>query len=143
MVDKNTQSILLFEDDADLAMQWKQAFSKAGFQVYRANTVENALSVLSQHHIDALICDMFIIEDNENVSNQGGITLLHQLHDTPISVSKSSDLDILKIAVSGCSDLISHTLRRICKNMGCQEFLLKPILPNELVEIVQKHLQKP
>lgn len=129
--------ILILEDDIDLALQWTKEFSLRELEATHSTTVQEALALCKEQVYDAIVCDMFL-EGINNIKHQGGLTLLHKLKEAALNgaLDPKYGRDVPIIGVSGCSNNIADTIRALASNFGCKTFLLKPILPAELVEEV-------
>ena len=56
--DKQTQNILIVDDDATTRLMSRVTIEKAGFHVSEAQTGEQALTLLNEKHHDAVLLDV-------------------------------------------------------------------------------------
>lgn len=130
---QSKRSVLIFEDDIDLLIQWQSAFQVAKFDVLHACDVDQAIKLCQEHAFDVIVCDMFMVDEFGKVKEQGGISFLHRLTQFGDPKLATNYETVPRIAVTGCTDLIAMTLKQVTFGMGCTSFLRKPFTPQELV----------
>ena len=70
------KTILLVEDDWVLASYWRSLLEEAGYQVLHQSTVSTAIKVLESTHVDLVICDIVIEDEQGYSSDQGGLEVI-------------------------------------------------------------------
>ena len=70
------KTILLVEDDWVLASYWRSLLEEAGYQVIHQSTVSTAIKVLESTHVDLVICDIVIEDEQGYSSDQGGLEVI-------------------------------------------------------------------
>ena len=71
--------ILIFEDNTQLAEEWRQLLETQNHRVWCCNTVSAALTLVGDIAPDIIILDMFIQKEGEYIP-EGGLTLLSKLY---------------------------------------------------------------
>jgi DNA-binding NtrC family response regulator len=73
---QHPNTVLLAEDDADVRLALKSEFEQNGFKVLEADSIGDALALLREHVIDAIILDMKMPEDTGASDEAAGIRVL-------------------------------------------------------------------
>lgn len=117
-------SILVVDDDKNLANTFKLILQSVGFQVETAATGLQALYKTNRTKYDLIILDM-------NLPDMLGDEVAEKLKD------QNSDVNIIMITgYSSFKDGLDQN------NLGINEVLMKPIPPEDLVKITKKTLTK-
>jgi two-component system response regulator HydG len=114
--------ILIVDDEADLRSLLTRLLSKNGFQCVEASSGKKALEVLQQQSIDLVLCDFKLRDIN-------GGEILQYIRET--------DASIPVIIMTGYSHI--KTAIEVMK-LGATDFLIKPLIPAELLFLINKTL---
>jgi DNA-binding response OmpR family regulator len=112
--------VLVIEDDAHLSRLYAKALRSAGYEVYPAETIQEARNLLDDTRFDVLLCDIRVGQDN-------GTDLLREYSGT-LATSGTQ-----VIMVSGQAQY-----RAMCEEMGADFFLEKPVAIGTLVALVSR-----
>lgn len=113
--------ILLAEDDPTMLSLLKTLLKMEGFGTVPLGDNENLLDVIYREHPDAVLLDIHLAQGN-------GIDLLRQIRSDP-------QLDqVIVIMQSGMN------LAEECKAAGADEFLVKPYMPDALINAIKTGL---
>lgn len=126
------QSILIFEDDLDLAFQWNQALINEGYDVDYSMSFHEAISLCKEKEYDLVISDIFIMEGNR-LSGFGGITLLQHLRMDRMKLTWTKNVPV--IIVSGAINA-EKKLKEHKETYNAWGVLEKPIAINKLLTTV-------
>ncbi|MEM6639270.1 MAG: response regulator [Pseudomonadota bacterium] len=131
--------ILIMDDDAVLAEQWRAALAAAGCHVTVSHSATEAVAVVEQEHIDLVIIDL-LVRTPDNPGAEGGLSLLRALR-----FSTERKLRTLKIiGVSGYKPLGKMGLaKQLMTEFGIEGFLSKPFESSDLVKLAAKTLAGP
>ena len=117
--------ILVVDDDADLRTLVSFALARSGMGVLQAPSGEEALSILEEQTVEAVIIDM-------GMAGMNGLEVIRALRSDP----DTATLPILLMTGSGSEDTVLQALEA-----GADDFLAKPIRLDELVARVRAHLR--
>jgi DNA-binding response OmpR family regulator len=112
--------ILVMEDNDDLRRLYGKIFKNTGYDVYPAATLEEARSLLAMGHMDIILCDIHM--GNENSTDL--------LREQAASLGKNGTKIIV---VSGQAQY-----RPICEEMGVDFYLEKPVGLETLLSLVER-----
>lgn len=113
-------SVLIVDDDVMTCAGMAELLRHAGYDAQAATTFEDARAILSRRTPDLLIVDIRLGEFN-------GLQLI-----------MLSRIQIPAIVISGFADpLLEHEARQ-----AGADFLVKPIVPSELLALVQRKLSQ-
>ncbi len=134
------RSVLIFEDDLDLAMQWAQTFRDKGLIVHHAITVDEAVTYCNQFQFDIIVMDIFLADDEGNLLPRGGLTLMSYLRNTSLNKIPAWGVTVPVIVVTAASanygfDPFLNT-KAVGGSLGV-EVLRKPFLPEFLYSKIQ------
>jgi two-component system, NtrC family, response regulator HydG len=118
------KSILIIDDDKDFCFLLKSQLSNNGFTCYEAGTKSRAFEVLASNEIDLVLCDL-------NLHKENGKDIL-------ISI-KEENPSLPVIIITGYSNV--RTAVEVMK-LGAVDYLLKPLIPAELVFIINKRISE-
>jgi CheY-like chemotaxis protein len=113
--------VSLIEDDATMISLLKTLLEIEGFDVVemRDDTIENVMAELRQVSPEVALMDV-------NLRKLNGIDLLHALQ---------QDQQLNKIKVIMCSGM---DMRQDCLQAGASDFMLKPYMPDDLINAIRK-----
>lgn len=126
------KSILIFEDDLDLAMQWDYALVNEGYDVNYTMSFHEAISFCKEKEYDLVISDIFIMEGNR-LSGFGGITLLQHLRNDRMKLNWTKNVPT--IIVSGAINA-EEKLKKHKETYNAWGVMEKPIAINQLLTAV-------
>lgn len=136
--------ILIFEDDLDLADQWKSALQKKGMDIKHASNVDAALHYCNQIQFDAIILDVFIKDVNGNLIPKAGYTLLGYLRNTSLEKVPLWGGTVPVLAVTGSPVIMGYDILSYARSMDVQGTLRKPfsteMLHSKLIGILDPTL---
>lgn len=117
-------TVFLVEDDADLQLGCMQALQLADVAVRAFDSVEALLPQLQPGLAGVIVTDM-------RLPGADGLSLVSQAHDI------DPDLPVIMITGHGDVNLAVQAMRS-----GAYDFMTKPFSPEQLVEVVQRALEK-
>ncbi len=117
-------TVLLVEDDTDLQLGCVQALQLADIAVRAFGSVEAVLPHLSPGMASVIVTDM-------RLPGAHGLALIAEAHDM------DPDLPVIMITGHGDVNLAVQAMRS-----GAYDFIPKPFSPEQLVEVVQRALDK-
>lgn len=120
----NTYSILLVEDQEELWRTVEDSLSPLGYKMLFASNKDHALLQLKNHKINLILLDLKLGADS-------GIDILNFV--------RRQDQLIPVIILSSLSDLAT---RQKCFEIGADDYLVKPYMPEELVMRTQRALKR-
>lgn len=124
--------ILILEDDRVLSRQWQAALQEDNHTVDTAMNLIEAEAIITQIEFDLVIIDMFIRDQNGDLSSEGGLTFLaklfrrQQIENAPLPK---------RLAVTGAtpSRFFKHDPLKSAKTMQVDATLRKPFKNEELI----------
>jgi DNA-binding NtrC family response regulator len=124
------KSILILEDDFELAMYWRMALEERGYSVSQHSTVDSAITAIDgAKAIDLVITDLLITDGANRYSNRGGLSLLSHIELRSKNPPK-------RIAISGARPQIKAL--ETAAQLKADRTLQKPVDVDELVGIVEE-----
>lgn len=117
--------ILVIEDQEDLATLYESALQKDGFDVTKAYTGEEGVSIFEDDGADAVVLDMTLPEMH-------GLQTLQQI--------RSRNTNVPVIVVTGET---SDETRQQSERLGVQEYLAKPADHNDIIKALRRALNDP
>lgn len=133
-------TVLIFEDDIELALDWKSEFSANGIAVEHAWDLDNAMSLCCKKKFDAIICDVFIRDGSGKYQDKAGFSLISHLRYT-INGAPTWGVDVPIIVVTGAPVLVGFDVLTFTESMNTVG-MRKPFSPSDLVEKVKKALEE-
>ena len=126
------KTVLIMEDQAELASYWREHLENAGYNVIHASDFEDAVELLKTREVQVVVSDMLIRDDDDRPSKTGGLSLLShlRLHVNPPPKT---------IAVSGAHPQLN--ILRHAELLQADECIVKPFTAEALVEKVEELLQ--
>jgi two-component system C4-dicarboxylate transport response regulator DctD len=119
-----SESILLFDPDADSAEMYSVGLKLAGFRACVARNPAEALDILRDENPAAAVVDL-------GLTAGAGWDLIRVVRHTPVT------RDLPVVLLTGRADF--STSRRAAE-LGCAALLLKPCLPDTLSDVVRQSL---
>lgn len=129
-------SILILEDDFDLAQQWRDALNAAHMDVYLVSNFEQAVLACKQREFDAFVVDVFLKNDKGELASQAGLTFLSALR-TGLRDMPEWGKEVPILMVSGAAVVNNFDVLELTKNLGSTEVLRKPFGPSKLAEVLK------
>ena len=124
MSDQNFQ-LLLVEDDPDLREAICTTLKMARVPYVAVESAENALGALDDAAIQLIVTDF-------RLPGMNGLELLEQ------ASKRRHDLPVVVMTAFADTQLAVRALK-----LGAKDFLIKPFLPQQLLEIVQRYQPRP
>ncbi len=126
IIENNKPHVLIVEDDLSNSELFVYAF-KDRFSLCTAESAEKAMVCLDNHHIDLILMDLALIGDMDGLA----LTSLIRKNE------KWKDLPIIAITAHVMK---YDEIRAI--NAGCTEFVSKPVRIKNLINIMEKYINK-
>jgi two-component system, cell cycle response regulator DivK len=117
--------VLLVEDYAAARQMFRMGLGYHGYQVEEAESVEEALTIAASKRIDVVVLDLFLVSGS-------GLEVARVLRERPGPAP-------LFIALSGHS---GDPFRELARSVGCDAYLVKPCMPEKLIETIENLLGK-
>jgi DNA-binding response OmpR family regulator len=118
-ITEDKKRILVVDDDLNILKVFKSILEKEGYVVETADTGKEALKKIKKEKFDVWLIDV-------KLPDMEGTDLL-----------KVSDSEAIKIVVTGFS---SDEVGRRAADYGADDFLVKPVRPEELIATVRERL---
>ncbi|MFO8037766.1 MAG: response regulator [Anaerolineales bacterium] len=120
--------LLLIEDRESLLRSLKTLLELEGYKVFTATTQESVEEILERKAIDLVLLDVnFHIDDGKQIK---GYEILETIRRTP-------EWHDIRVLMTSGEDFRDQALQA-----GADGFLLKPYLPEKLVNLVQLNLEE-
>lgn len=113
--------IMLAEDDPTMLSLLRTLLKLEGFETVSLNEQENILDVIHREKPDALLLDVHLAQGN-------GIDFLRELR---------ADSELNRLVVVMASGM---NLKDECISAGANAFLLKPFMPDTLIDSIRSQL---
>lgn len=126
-------TILILEDNLELALYWKEILEAKKYAVSCCSKVSGALDFIQERFPDLLIVDMLLKEGSRTLT-EGGLTLLGKLQ--LMNISNYSPA-IIGVSAYKRSPYLYTTPLEIAETMGLDIALYKPISSMQLAESVE------
>ena len=117
------RNVLVVEDSTLVADALRILLEDAGYAVFTAATVADAVRIGSETHVDMMLLDMTLPDGD-------GLDVLNNLRERVASPAAT-------LAITGHSDV---AIRRLCLEAGCADVLVKPVPIAELLRQIELHL---
>ncbi|MBX2809114.1 MAG: response regulator [Cellvibrionaceae bacterium] len=141
MMSNPRHSILIFEDDLDLAKQWALALRSEGMRVAHAANMDEAKNYCQQQQFDLIICDMFIQDAEGQLAHQGGFSFIHYLRGTTLEHRPTWGAKVPILVVSGATLLQQFSFFEFARQWRNISAIKKPVAPEEMIKKVFELLQ--
>ena len=119
------QRVLVIEDQEDLAALYESALGKEGFEVSKAYTGEEGVSLFEDNGADAVMLDMTLPEMH-------GVQTLQRI--------RGMNANVPVVVVTGET---SDETRQQCERLGVQEYLAKPADHRDILNALRRALSDP
>jgi CheY-like chemotaxis protein len=113
--------IMLAEDDLTMVTLLKTLLGMEGYLVVALSVDEDVVEAVHNDRQDLLLMDVHLPHAN-------GLDVLEQLRGDDVTK------DLRVVMTSGLN------LEQECKNYGADDFLLKPYMPDDLLQVLKKNL---
>ena len=128
-------SILVVDDDPDVAEAIQAILERSGFQVVVANGAEAGLEALQRHEFEIVVTDLIMPKVN-------GLELIRKLRAQHsrvrvIAISGGGTLGPLSLKPDAIS---THAFIAAARDAGAEEVLTKPFDMDDLVAAIRRHL---
>jgi DNA-binding response OmpR family regulator len=121
MMNEEKTSILVVDDDKSILRSTRNILQREGYIVETAETGKEALEKMREKKFDIALLDV-------KLPDMDGTDLLLQMNNPG---------EVIKIIITGFS---SDELGRKAADYGADDFLVKPIKPEELLAIIRERL---
>jgi DNA-binding response OmpR family regulator len=111
--------IMLAEDDATMLSLLKTLLKLEGFDTVTLSEQENVLEAIHRESPKVILLDVHLTQGN-------GVDFARQIR-------SDAELHNVYVIMQSGMNLIDE-----CKNAGADEFLLKPYMPNVLIDAIKK-----
>jgi two-component system, NtrC family, response regulator HydG len=118
------EKILIIDDDVDMCMLLEKLLTRHGYQVIQMHTGVAALKFLENNQPALVICDLLL-------GDIDGINILKKVKE------KNAAMPFLMITAYDDIQISMDAIKR-----GALDYITKPILPEEILMIVQNALKK-
>ena len=127
------KTILLVEDDLELASHWRSLLAEAGHHVVHESTAKAAIEALDSKEADLVIADMMVGSSDGHGPHEGGLEIIAYI---------SLNMDPLPRIIA-LSDGVGQStfVDRNFDQSGTLRTLRKPVDDSELLETVELSLQ--
>lgn len=123
-------SVLLAEDNTQMRRLLKSVLNSFGFSnVHEAHNGQSALEALSAAPIDLMLTDFYM-------EPLDGLDLIRIVRDR--ETSKNPYLPIIMVTGRANMDLVNQA-----RDVGCTEFLTKPVRPDALYKRIKAIIERP
>lgn len=114
-------SVMLLEDDVTMVTLLKTLLGMEGYQVVALSIDDDVVQSVLEHQPDVLLMDV-------HLPNVNGLEVLDRIREH----EETKSLKV--IMTSGLN------LELECKHHGADDFLLKPYMPDDLLQTLKRHL---
>lgn len=118
-----TRTILIAEDEALVLKMMTYRLQKEGYTVLAATDGEVAMTYLRTTRPDLVITDL-------TMPYYSGLDVL-----TYVKTAISTSIPVIVLSASGQESIVQEAFK-----LGADEYAVKPLMPNDLVKLVNKHL---
>lgn len=125
-----TAKILIIDDDIDLVEAMRLTLESAGFEVIDAQDGQKGLDKLKAENADLVILDVMMGTQDE------GFHVAYQIRND----EQTSDIPVIMVTAVGQETGFSFDKDKDEDFLPVQEFLEKPIDPENLIETVKRNL---
>lgn len=120
-----SKKILIIDDDMDLCSLLSRFLTKNGYEVESAYSGNKGLNKSSENHYDLVICDY-------RLGDMEGIDVLVAL--------RKENPQVKVLMITGYSDI--KTAVEVIK-MGAFDYIVKPLIPDEVLSVIKKAILQP
>lgn len=129
-------SILLVEDDFELAMHTLYAFEAVGLRVVHETTVERAIRTLGESEFDVVITDMVIQDEKGELNVFGGLLIVAYA-----ALQKGASPKLIALSGANWQTEYSSALSSL-RDFGPSRVLRKPVSAQVLVQRTQELIRE-
>ncbi len=141
-------SVLIFEDDLDLARQWTKYFEEKNMIVNHALSVDEAIAYCNQTEYDAIILDIFLKDSEGKLIPRAGFTLLSYIRNSSLEKVPQWGVTVPIIVVTGTANNLGFDPLKNAKSVYSSEatdVLRKPFKPevlySKLTQMIKNHTE--
>lgn len=120
--------ILMVDDDKEFLEAGKAVLESKGHKISLAHDVQTAESIISANKFDLIFLDIMMKEADDGIALAGRI--------------KRKGIETPIIMLSGVSMVTGYEYGKCNEALPCQDFLEKPVSPQQLIQKVDKILKK-
>lgn len=129
-------SVLIFEDDMELALDWKSELEKKGIAAEHFWNLGNAMARCNEKKFDVIISDIFIKDPMGNLKAEAGVTFVSRLR-YGLKGAPEWGKTVPVIAVTGSLISFGFDVLQLAKINGETIGMRKPFKVSELVKKVE------
>ena len=129
------KTILILDDDVQLAIQWAKTFESAGYNVFITHGAQEAHQVFSSNAINLCVVDFMVRRDSQPTAD-GGLSFLGTLSAAQRRSTKILGVSGMRPRGKGLDP------KKYLTTFGAQHFLSKPFSDLELLEEVNVMLAR-
>jgi DNA-binding NtrC family response regulator len=118
------KNILIVDDDIDILGSFKQILELEGYKIDTAECAEDGIEKVKENFYNLALLDIKL----PDMEGTDLLVVIHKLRP-----------GIMKIMVTGYAAVDNAVL---CLNRGADAFLLKPIEPEKLIDVVKEKLEE-
>ncbi|MCJ7431891.1 MAG: response regulator [Anaerolineales bacterium] len=118
-----TQKIMLAEDDVTMISLLETLLKMEGFQVVVLDADADVPAAVRREHPDVVLLDV-------HLSQQSGLEILASIR------NGQETKDVPVVMTSGAD------VKNACIRCGANAFLLKPFMPDDLIEMLRNNIKK-
>lgn len=122
MITDNSMKIMVVDDSESVRVLLSLILKNEGFNVTESENGKDALHKLNEVSVDMLITDLYMPEMN-------GIQLVEKLR----SIPKLKLIPVIMVSSENHEPIINKA-----KEIGVDEWLMKPFIPSDLMNVVRK-----
>ncbi|HLN46011.1 MAG TPA: response regulator [Candidatus Sulfotelmatobacter sp.] len=119
----NKKSVLIVDDEESIRTSLQRILERAGYRVKTANTGKEGLKKAKDSCFDVILIDI----------------KLPDITGTELLLKLPKDQEIVKIIITGYSSIEAGAT---AADYGADDFLVKPIQPQELLKTIEDRLAK-
>ena len=127
-VSMTENTVLIVEDDQELLSALSDTLTLEGYSVYTANKLSKALAILNKCDIDLIVSDVNF--NNEDDALETGLDLLKYTREKALAIPF-----VLMTAYATVDKAVEAV------KLGAIDYLVKPFEAEQLITIVDKHIQ--
>lgn len=130
-------SILIMEDDVELADAFRATLMEAGHDVTVTHNGQAAWDMLLRQPHDVLLSDLYIMQDREGRRASGGLSLLGKIKAARREGDPAWLRDLRVVVVTGAA-FVAETSLQLAADLGADLCLQKPVQPEVLLAAVEE-----
>ncbi|TDQ23991.1 response regulator [Tenacibaculum caenipelagi] len=118
-----TQKIVIAEDNSVFLLLIKLKLEKEGYELFVAEDGKKALELIETHQPDLILTDIMM-------DYLSGLEVISHVRNV-----LKMDVPIIVFSASGQEEMVTQAF-----NLGATDFMVKPLIPNELIIRVKRAL---